>query len=519
MKYIVYCRKSTDEKNKQVLSIDQQIAELKEFVIREHLDVIDFVTEAKTAKIPGREKFAQVLKRIEKGEAQGIVSWHPDRLARNSIDGGKVIYLLDTGKLLDLKFPSFWFESTPQGKFMLSIAFGQSKYYVDNLSENVKRGMRHKLRLGVWPLKAPLGYINDSNTKTIQIDSERSKVIKKAFQLFSEGGKSFTQISLYLHKFGISKSDGKPMKINQITKMLKDKFYIGILRYDGEYYQASHKKFISKELFDEVQKQFKFTERSRPNNRHNLSFLGLMKCGECKASITGEKKLKFYNETQRKAEYTYYRCTKKLGNCLQKPITEPELELQIKKAVKDVALPKSWASDWYQWLDRDEKEELTLSENNIAKLKTETETLDKKLNFLLDSFLDQVIDSEIYKKKKNELFEGKLKITEEIEKIKHNGSSWLEPMREFVDGALQCGKIARAKNTKEDLAIFAKTVGSNFFLLNRQLVPTYNLGFDTLQLLGNIQSKSSRISEKSPSVPPEGIEPPTLSLEPTCSIR
>src|SRR3989339_2077108 len=155
MKYIAYCRKSTDEKDKQVLSIDQQIAELKEFATREHLEVIEFVTEAKTAKIPGREQFAQVLKRIEKGEAQGIVSWHPDRLARNSIDGGKIIYLLDTGKLLDLKFPSHWFENTPQGKFMLSIAFGQSKYYIDNLSENVKRGLRQKLRNGVWPHNAP----------------------------------------------------------------------------------------------------------------------------------------------------------------------------------------------------------------------------------------------------------------------------------------------------------------------------------------------------------------------------
>src|SRR3990167_10555380 len=107
---------------------------------------------------------------------------------------------------------------------MLSIAFGQSKYYVDNLSENVKRGMKHKVRPGIWPMKAPLGYINDSNTKTIQIDSEKSKIIKKAFQLFSEGRKSFTQISLYLHKFGISKSDGKPLKVNQgVFPCLKDK--------------------------------------------------------------------------------------------------------------------------------------------------------------------------------------------------------------------------------------------------------------------------------------------------------
>jgi len=125
MKYIGYCRKSTDEPDRQILSIEAQVAELREFAEKENLEIIDFVLESKTAKEPGRLKFQEVLKRIESGEANGIVSWHPDRLARNSVDGGKVIYLLDTGKLLDLKFPSFWFENTPQGKFMLNIPFYQ----------------------------------------------------------------------------------------------------------------------------------------------------------------------------------------------------------------------------------------------------------------------------------------------------------------------------------------------------------------------------------------------------------
>ena len=138
IKYIAYCRKSTDEPDRQILSIESQVSELQEFASKENLKIVSFSTESKTAKAPGREKFAEVLKEIEDGKADGILSWHPDRLARNSVDGGKIIYLLDTGKLLDLKFPSFWFENTPQGKFMLSIAFGQSKYYVDNLSENVK---------------------------------------------------------------------------------------------------------------------------------------------------------------------------------------------------------------------------------------------------------------------------------------------------------------------------------------------------------------------------------------------
>src|SRR3989344_1996461 len=128
IKYIAYCRKSTDEPDRQILSIEAQVAELEEFAAKENLKIVSFITESKTAKEPGREKFAEVLKIIEDGKADGILSWHPDRLARNSVDGGKIIYLLDIGKILDLKFPSFWFENTPQGKFMLNIAFGQKRY-------------------------------------------------------------------------------------------------------------------------------------------------------------------------------------------------------------------------------------------------------------------------------------------------------------------------------------------------------------------------------------------------------
>ena len=86
MKYIAYCRKSRDEVDKQILSIEAQIAELKEFAEKENIEVIDFITEAKTAKIPGREQFNNLLKRLEHGQAQGIIAWHADRLARNSID-------------------------------------------------------------------------------------------------------------------------------------------------------------------------------------------------------------------------------------------------------------------------------------------------------------------------------------------------------------------------------------------------------------------------------------------------
>jgi DNA invertase Pin-like site-specific DNA recombinase len=105
----------------------------------------------------GRPFFNEMLDRIEAGEANGIVAWHPDRLARNAFDGGRVIDLIDEGKIRDLKFCNFWFESTAQGKLMLNLAFGQSKYYSDSLSVNIRRGQRQKLNEGIWSWKAPVG--------------------------------------------------------------------------------------------------------------------------------------------------------------------------------------------------------------------------------------------------------------------------------------------------------------------------------------------------------------------------
>ncbi|MDP3758159.1 MAG: recombinase family protein, partial [Candidatus Daviesbacteria bacterium] len=169
-KFFLYARKSTDVEDKQVLSIDAQLTELREFAKRENLNIAQEFVEKQSAKVPGRPVFNEMMKRIEKGDADCILSWHPDRLARNSVDGGKIVYFLDIGLLASLKFPQFWFESTPQGKFTLSMAFVQSKYYVDSLSENTKRGLRQKVRMGIFPSQAPVGYLNDSRTKTIVVE-------------------------------------------------------------------------------------------------------------------------------------------------------------------------------------------------------------------------------------------------------------------------------------------------------------------------------------------------------------
>ena len=511
MKYIVYCRKSRDEADKQVLSIEAQLAELQEFAKREKLEITEVIEEAKTAKVPGRERFAEVLKKIEKGQASGILAWHPDRLARNSIDGGRIVYLLDTGKLLDLKFPTFWFDNTPQGKFMLSIAFGQSKYYVDNLSENVRRGMRQKLRNGVWPGKATYGYSNNPKTRGIDVDLEKSKAIRRAFELFVGGVHSFTDIANYLHKFGLQRKNGKPLHINEIRNILSNKFYIGILRYNGEYYDGTHKTFISRELFAKVQAELKRRSRSF-NKSYRFPFLGLAKCSECGAAVTAESHTKFYRITNRQVTYVYYRCTKKLGVCSQKAVTAAILEEQIRRILLESELPESWAKQWRKFAEDDEIVEREQAEANTAKLKQEKMDLDKKLSLLLDSYLEQVIDAETYKLKKNEIFEAKLQIEDQIGQISTNGSSWLEPFKEFIETAANCGEIARAKNNGEDLLIFAKRVGSNFFLSNQQLQFQPKTGFQQLRAVAGARSRHCARVKNSLLVGAEGLEPPTLSV-------
>src|SRR3989338_5339756 len=250
--FFLYARKSTDVEDVQVLSIESQLAELREYAARENISIVEELVEKQSAKIPGRPVFNGMIDRIEKGEASGIVSWHPDRLARNSVDGGRLIYLVDTGKIKFLKFPQFWFESTPQGKFMLTIAFGQSKYFVDSLAENTRRGLRQKVRRGEFPGLAPPGYLNDSRTKTIVIDKRIAPIIKELYEKIAPGRYTLFDMAVFLSKHGMTTSGGKIMR-DKASWILSNPFYYGHFRYAGEIHEVTHEPLVAKKLFDQVQ--------------------------------------------------------------------------------------------------------------------------------------------------------------------------------------------------------------------------------------------------------------------------
>ncbi|MGZ5799592.1 MAG: recombinase family protein, partial [Burkholderiaceae bacterium] len=270
MRYFIYCRKSSESEDRQVLSIDSQKEELRsKFNHDQNIVIIEVLEESYSAKAPGRPIFNEMIERIRRKEADGIIAWHPDRLARNSMDGGTLIYLLDQGVLKDLKFATYTFENNSQGKFMLSIIFGYSKYYVDNLSENVKRGNRAKIARGWRPNMAPLGYLNDHETKTIIPDPERFPLIRELFNLALTGNYSIVRLREESIKWGLRTRQHKRIGGGWITvagihRMLTNPFYAGLLVWNSATSQGAHQPMISLDEFERVQKQLRRPKKEQP---------------------------------------------------------------------------------------------------------------------------------------------------------------------------------------------------------------------------------------------------------------
>src|SRR3989338_8151090 len=275
MRYFLYARKSTDEEDRQILSIQAQITETIEYAKKEKLEIIQEFIESRTAKAPGRPIFNEMISLLERGKAEGILTWHPDRLARNSMDGGKIIYLVDKEVIKDLKFPTYRFDNTAQGKFMLSIAFSQSKYYVDNLSENIKRGIRQKIRNGIFCGPAPVGYLNNTKTRTVVVDKNKASLVRKLFELYSTGNYTLESVALKIDSLGFAAQKGNPLRISKCQQILTSPFYYGILSYWGEHFEGKHEPIITKKLFDRVQLVMRQSGKPQRKNTKYFVFKGL----------------------------------------------------------------------------------------------------------------------------------------------------------------------------------------------------------------------------------------------------
>ncbi len=462
MKYVIYARKSTEEEDRQVLSIQAQLAELSSYSAKEKFDIVASFYEAKTAKEPGRTKFGEMLSFIEAGKADGILSWHPDRLARNSVDGGQIIHLIDRGLIRSLKFPTFWFEPTPQGLFMLNIAFGQSKYFSDNLRENVKRGLRQKIRNGVWPGWAPVGYLNNPKTRGIDVDEINAPKVRKLFEMYATGAHTLNALANWCAKNKLLTPKGNPISLSNVQHILQNPFYIGLMRYKSEIFEGTHESLIAKKLFDRCQEVMHKRGKTRPDRKHSFAFLGLMKCASCGCSITAQ-----YAKGNG-GTYTYYRCTKKRGACAERYTSETMLTKQICNFLQKVSLSSQDTQKVLAALDGDEKQAKTEAQTEATQLKQQIADLDTKLEKLLNLYLADALSTDEYAAKKNVLMTQKATLTEKVGDIEHRGVSWLEPAREFVLSLNQAANLLE-EDDLPGMTAFLKNIGANHSLRNREL--------------------------------------------------
>ena len=496
-RYFLYARKSTDVEDKQVLSIEAQLAEVRNYAKAEGLEVVEEIVEKQSAKIPGRPHFNRMISELEKGTANGIVCWNPDRLARNSVDGGRIIYLLDCGQITNLKFPTFWFESTPQGKFMLNIAFGQSKYYIDSLAENTKRGLRQKVRRGEYPGPAPFGYLNDSRTKTIVVNRKQAVVVRQSFELYAKGASRLEDIADFLAKSGVYARSGKRVTINRVTYMLKNPFYYGHFRYTGEVHSGKHDPVITKQLFDQVQTILE--KKGKPHQKTKLDprpLCGLLHCGYCHKMITGELRTK-HQKNGNTHHYTYYHCThkSKTVKCSEQAITEPDLVRQLSSLIKQTALPTAWADFMKQKLDEDKKDSAQSVSAFVSETTEAIRAINNKLQRLLDGYLDQAIEQETYKLEKNKLVGQKKSLEEKLARMTQTQTGWIEPFSAWLDKAGALSKISECSGLSEIKSASEEVFGSNLLLSASEASEEPQHPWDFIVETKN-SARNSEISEK-----------------------
>ncbi|KKS54978.1 MAG: Recombinase [Candidatus Magasanikbacteria bacterium GW2011_GWA2_42_32] len=463
-KYFLYARKSTEDDDKQVMSIEAQLFELREYARKENLEILEEFQESKSAKSPGREVFGKMMMRIERGDANGVIAWHPDRLARNSIDGGRIIYGVDTSQIISLRFPTFWFEPTPQGLFMLQVAFGQSKYYSDNLKQNVERGFRQKLRRGEWLTRAPFGYVNNPKTRNIEPDVMKSRVVVRAYEEYAKGSHTLLSMMQFLAEHGVCTKAGTPLGKASVARLLSNRAYLGFTKHHNEFFPGSFAPILSPTLFEAVQK--KLHERARPRHSkisHNFPFTGLFRCGECGSMITAQ-----WATNRWGSKYRYYRCTKKNGKCSQGYLQEDALAMQTKEHLQSVSLSETWTAYMLHKVEAWEKEDVHASGTHALRIKDDVKKLEAKMDALVDLHLNGDIERETYLKKKDVLMRQKLSLQAKSTSARHERKNWIEPLRKWILDSKRAGFLARSTNYAE-IREFVRSFGTNPSMHNKTI--------------------------------------------------
>lgn len=347
VRYCLYARKSTEQDEKQALSIDSQVKEMLQIADRDGLEVIDIRREAHSAKDSGqRPVFKEILQDIQRGRYTGILTWAPDRLSRNAGDLGSLVDLMDQNLLSEIRTYGQRFTNSPNEKFLLMILCSQAKLENDNKSINVKRGLRTRVEMGLWPAPAPTGYLKDKSIDKkchVIIDPERAHIIRQMFEKVAYEKWSGRKIYHWL-KFDLNfktPRGNKNLTLSNIHLLLKNTFYYGeyeFPRKSGKWYKGNYEPLITKELFDLVQAQLTRQVTRSEFGSKEFAFTRLMTCGLCGSGICADEKLK-KQKNGNIHRYVYYGCSKaKDRNCKCGYLNEDDLIEQLQGLADNIDL-------------------------------------------------------------------------------------------------------------------------------------------------------------------------------------
>ena len=333
---------------------------------------------------------------------------------------------------------------------------------MENLTENVWRGIRQKLRRGEYPNRAPVGYLNETKSHTVIVDEAKAPFVRRLFEFYATDKYSASDLCELAKDWGLTSINGMAIRPNRMSTLLTDPFYVGMFRYRAETYEGAHAAIVPNSLFEQVQRIHK--RRAGPEHERrcdNYPFLGLFGCGVCGGAITAESQ----------KGHTYYRCTKKMGRpCHLKCIREEPFADALKFKTRAVSLPDDGAAAVTSIFDQWATDERTEAAAALNREQTRLADLETRLNRLLDVYLEGSLTRDEYAARKEQMLRDKADAKEKIGQIQTRGAIWLEPSREFVKRA----NIAEILSFSDDLAgirDFLKIAGSNLKLQPPESTP------------------------------------------------
>ncbi|KKS12559.1 MAG: Recombinase [Candidatus Daviesbacteria bacterium GW2011_GWB1_41_5] len=475
LKYFVYCRKSSDAEDRQIKSIPDQLRELKEYIEKWNLNIVETLTESNSAFVPGRKVFNEMMARFEKGEANALLVWHLNRVARNPVDSGQVIWFVDNKKILQVETPSKQYGNTPDDKFYMALEFTQSKKYSDDLSEVVKRGIRGKFERGEYPNLAPIGYINFRNhgISNIEPDPESASLIRKTFQEYATGKYSLGQMTKTVFSWGLRTRRGKPVSKSHLHRILQNTVYFGLMIHEGNEYWGSFEPLI------EVQTVL--TSKSKPKKLTNdWAYAGLMKCGcGCGANVIFEHKRKFNKKKGEWQDYYYSHSSRRCSPCNQPVITLSELEKQIDEKLAPVTIDEETWCLGIKLLNKKYESEAKRRADVVKGQQRQFQRIQDELDGYFKMRAREEITTEEFVEKKKNLLAQQKQLQAKINEGFEGQRTWLELAEDFFTIAFQ----AREMLNSDDLEAKRKAVqkvGWNLMLKDERLIWTYQKPYDVL---------------------------------------